>query len=346
MPLKAYRGEQELLSFLLSEAEFSALRGDRALRMACCDVQAIPKRSSLGTPFFAHARRGECASGPETAFHIDAKVQVARAALAAGWTAEVEATGHTPDGARWRADVLCTRGTQWVAFEVQCSPQTMEETEARQALYRESGVRGLWFMTRHRVTLRERAKYRPQEEYRTPIFWLDAQARLPRFDLDLPQFVQRALTGGLVFFPRRGQTVEMTVLLGAEQCRKCWRSTRYVAGARYHLDADNVIYRIWDKWEVQGERSSMVTRYLPPERLAQLEVALLPWRKGQQTYLMSRCFHCDSPLFTTLYGDERQALLRGEYRAALEVPVGPVIWPWQPGENWREGQWCIKASPV
>ncbi|MBK3780283.1 hypothetical protein G3A43_08430 [Paraburkholderia aspalathi] len=78
--------------------------------------------------------------------HLRIKQQVAMAAAAAGWTAETEAPGREyGDGEEWIADVLATRRTTRVAFEVQVSGQNWADTLARQARYKASGVRGLWF---------------------------------------------------------------------------------------------------------------------------------------------------------------------------------------------------------
>jgi hypothetical protein len=80
--------------------------------------------------------------------HLRIKQQVAMAAVAAGWSEEIEAPGREyGDGDEWIADVLSTRRTVRIAFEVQVSGQTWADTLARQARYKASGVRGLWFFS-------------------------------------------------------------------------------------------------------------------------------------------------------------------------------------------------------
>ena len=64
--------------------------------MPCCGNRAFPKTSKLGTFFFAHMRRGECAFASESAEPIYLKSQIARAAQASGWSVVAEAQEETP----------------------------------------------------------------------------------------------------------------------------------------------------------------------------------------------------------------------------------------------------------
>jgi hypothetical protein len=99
--------------------------------------------SKLGTQHFVHARRSDtCTSAPESAEHLLLKSIVLRAVRDAGWNGDVEVCG--PDGA-WRADVMATRGSLRVAFEVQLSTIPFTELAARQRAYADDGVRGCWF---------------------------------------------------------------------------------------------------------------------------------------------------------------------------------------------------------
>lgn len=120
----------------------------RHLEMHCCRSPVVLKTSRLGTPFFAHHALGGCASGDESAEHLHLKALAITAARAAGWEAEAEAVGATPDGEPWRADARATRGRHCVAVEVQWSGQADAETARRQARYVASGVRALWLFRR------------------------------------------------------------------------------------------------------------------------------------------------------------------------------------------------------
>jgi competence CoiA-like predicted nuclease len=95
--------------------------------MPCCHVAAVPKTSTLGNYFFAHARRGECTTAPESAEHLYCKTLMAKAAASAGWTVTAERAGVSPGGEAWVADVFCEKGSAQVALEVQMSPQPREE---------------------------------------------------------------------------------------------------------------------------------------------------------------------------------------------------------------------------
>lgn len=151
MPLRCINDNGDSIqSFALDEAQWSELHQTNAkrrhLRMACCATPAVLKTSKLGTRFFAHAKRGECTTAPESEHHLTLKTIAARAIRACGWNVATEVPGQTPAGDWWIADVLATRGNARVAVEIQWSTQTNEETLRRQERYRLSGVRGLWLL--------------------------------------------------------------------------------------------------------------------------------------------------------------------------------------------------------
>ena len=153
MPLRCLGPDgQSVQSFDLSEAEWSALGREnlrlRQLRMPCCDASVVMKVSTRGLKFFAHKSRGPCQTAPETEAHLALKTLAVRATRRAGWTCSTEASGSSPTGETWTADVLAHKGEAKVAIEIQWSPQTNEESLYRQERYRQSGVRCLWLFRR------------------------------------------------------------------------------------------------------------------------------------------------------------------------------------------------------
>jgi competence protein CoiA len=153
MPLRCLGPDgQSIQSFDLPEAEWLALRLEnrrsRQLRMPCCDASVVMKTSSRRLKFFAHKSRGPCQSAPETEAHLALKALAALAAQRAGWKCSTEASGSSPSGARWTADVLAHKGQAKVAIEIQLSPQTNEDSLYRQERYHQSGVRCLWLFRR------------------------------------------------------------------------------------------------------------------------------------------------------------------------------------------------------
>ena len=116
--------------------------------MPCCDASVVMRISTRGLKFFAHKSRGPCQSAPETEEHLGLKTLAAQAAQRAGWTCSTEASGSSPSGETWTADVLAHKGEAKVAVEIQWSPQTNEEGLHRQERYHQSGVRCLWLFRR------------------------------------------------------------------------------------------------------------------------------------------------------------------------------------------------------
>lgn len=148
MPLRAVSNTGNVHAFEFDAKGWAELKqGYRSmgLYIPCCGAPAIPKTSTLGNFFFAHARKGECTTTPESAEHLYCKQLVAQAAQSAGWTVTTERPGVSPSGEGWIADVFCEKGVSKIALEIQISPQTDEEAARRQLRYKESGVRGAWF---------------------------------------------------------------------------------------------------------------------------------------------------------------------------------------------------------
>ncbi|MEU8928108.1 competence protein CoiA family protein [Kitasatospora sp. NPDC048545] len=114
--------------------------------LACpeCGHGMHGKVSSAGMRFFAHDRGAPtCALAQESMEHHLTKLQLAHAARAAGWYAELEV--RAPDGS-WRADVMASSpdGARRMAWEAQLSPITRDELHERTGRYAADGIPVCW----------------------------------------------------------------------------------------------------------------------------------------------------------------------------------------------------------
>ncbi|MGW1886884.1 competence protein CoiA family protein [Streptomyces sp. NPDC001970] len=106
------------------------------------------KVSPRGLRFFAHLPGAlACALAEETMAHRLLKQELATAARAAGWTADLEVSG--PSRA-WRADVLASAGGRRIALEAQLSPIPPDHIRERTQRMAADGVASVWFSDRPR----------------------------------------------------------------------------------------------------------------------------------------------------------------------------------------------------
>ena len=157
MPLRAYIEDKEIVSIDLNDEEWSALKArlkakKTVLILPCCGQEGFLRTSSKGLKHFVHLKSANpCDWKPESAEHLKAKVAIMEACREQGWNAIPEFSE-----ADWRADVLAVQGGKRIAFEVQWSRQTYEETRLRQERYKASNVRGCWFF---RIAPKEMSDY-------------------------------------------------------------------------------------------------------------------------------------------------------------------------------------------
>jgi hypothetical protein len=302
--------------------EWQALKDEnrtlRHLQMPCCGARATPKTSKLGTQFFAHTKVDGCATAPETAEHLLAKVMVAEAVKAGGWEVDTEVAGHTPSGEQWVADVLATKGKIRIAVEIQWSRQSQEETRRRQERYQQSGVRGLWLL-RHPILLQEkqtptfRLRYNegnhgfsvqlPSGNFRSEFMGRRDQdeARYWQQNVALREFIIGSLNGRLRFAPAIGSRMPVMVITAPVQCWKCKKVTRIVLSLDFAADKlfrghPSVSTRIYDFDEIEG-CEDFLDAVLSVERRQRHGIREIKRRYSKtekQTYLSNGCFHCDA----------------------------------------------------
>jgi competence CoiA-like predicted nuclease len=120
--------------------------------MECCGAIAVAKTSPNGVQFFAHISN-ECATAPETVWHIGAKALVVDGMRRLGATCSEEVF---EGGARpWKADVLVQWSGRRIAIEIQRSYQHLRDFKRRQQRYRDADVECVWLLPRKRHQARE-----------------------------------------------------------------------------------------------------------------------------------------------------------------------------------------------
>ncbi|WP_221800454.1 competence protein CoiA [Oceanobacter mangrovi] len=211
--------EERLLSFEFSSDEWKKLKREyqgMGIYMKCCNAPAIPKTSKNGVQFFAH-KVNSCGTGSESEAHIRCKELIVIGARKAGWEAEPEEPGQDQMGNKWVADVLCSRRSAKVAFEVQLARQSLENFVHRTNRYKNSGVRCLWFVERkpkvnviYQSMIRDSGGHYPDRES-LPVFSIDvSDVKNPfvffpwvmgdgPYEIPLKDFIRGALSGNLTF---------------------------------------------------------------------------------------------------------------------------------------------------
>lgn len=243
MPLRAKQGQTDILAFQYSEEAWQVLKANHKslnLIMPCCNSSAIPKTSPRGTQFFAHAKKHDCNSVSESQEHLFIKSLVARSAAELGWDVKTEWRGSTPSGEGWVADVFCVRRKSKIAFEIQMSWQTIQETQKRQARYQESGIRSAWFASAKTF---DNNYIRPTKDI--PFFLISASSipnepHVESFGLPLSYFVKQLLQGKV--------TWQLTpwcysIHFMEDVCWKCKKAVKQVYGYSidiYELNAQTV----------------------------------------------------------------------------------------------------------
>ncbi|MBN1452927.1 MAG: hypothetical protein JW963_18055 [Anaerolineales bacterium] len=237
MPLRAAIDGEQVVAPLLSDDEWFELRqavraGKKSVVMPCCNGPGHLRMSKLGLKHFAHNRGSQRTDGcdrHETQEHLLAKAEIAIACKAASYDPITEASG--PD---WRADILATKGNIKIAFEVQWSSQTLDETLARQQRYKEAGIRCCWLFRKPPPQLQDANRDLPlfpvrQDENGNflvsllpPAFW-KYPSIVPPKEMLLQEFIAALLQGRIKFRERlvTRQELQVRVVFVDMPCWKC-----------------------------------------------------------------------------------------------------------------------------
>ncbi len=147
MPLRAFLNNEEILSIDYNSQEWSDLKfkiknENSSITLPCCKQTGFLRTSSKGLNHFVHYKNKSiiCDWQNETPQHLKSKIEIIKACKKNGWQAIPEFSQND-----WRADVLAIKKSAKIAFEVQWSKQTFEETRLRQENFKKDGVKGCWF---------------------------------------------------------------------------------------------------------------------------------------------------------------------------------------------------------
>jgi len=321
MPLKCLLDGSAIFAFDFEQNPWDELRREnksrKHLALACCDAQVTLRTSKLGTRHFAHTRRGECSTVPETAEHLLAKQRIIEGVRRAGWGAYVEQAGETLNHEAWIADVIAQKGSARVALEVQWSRQENSETVRRQARYKESGVRGIWFLRQLNIPLgkavpafrlvfdestSEFSVFLPTSRYEG---WLStrtlAEPQYWQEPVELSRFVEGALTGKLIFAPAFGKVLPLEVHTAPVDCWKCKKETQLVISLIFRADqafpgCANIELDIYDLEEMAGG-PELLMNILPPREIVKHGIGAVKPRFSKTLgghYISNGCVHCDA----------------------------------------------------
>lgn len=142
MPLRAKLNDEELIATRIPDERWAFLKSSKAVPiLSCCSSEAYLRVSPLGTKHFVHKHKaGTCYWQSETYEHLRVKEEILTACWDAGWNAVPEVKGDN-----WIADVVASRDTQNVVFEIQISGIAWQEIKERHQSYKNAGLSDFWF---------------------------------------------------------------------------------------------------------------------------------------------------------------------------------------------------------
>lgn len=285
--------------------------------------------------------------------HSDIQRAVVSACTDAGFDAQEESRGSG-----WRADVLATRGSFRVAFEIQMSAQTLARTLERQDRYRKDGIECCWLFERPIPKLKDE---RPD----LPVFYVakerDDDYRVclsNRKELPLPVFVREWLHQEIRFckIARAADSQLTRISFFDSQCWKC-QAWNHIYWADVEMRAlCNAVARpfenAWDssKFEYRPEVIGAVRRFLETDDGKRLRVGDIRMRHSKtvgSSYVSFGCYKCDS-IFGDFHVCEEQqfAALNGDCVVSFTEDIclsWPSVLPFPHWCHVEAGDYCDGA---
>ena len=317
MPLRALLEGREFLAPLMSEEEWIELKKTLSheklnVMLPCCNKPGFLRVSKLGTRHFVHKVKPDfnCNWKPETAEHLLAKAEIVRACKKAGYEVSTEVTG--PD---WRADVLATRKDIKVAFEVQLSAQSDEETKERNERYKRDGIRACWLMKKKvRISLTQSTLQRDTPTFRldlneNKVFSVSVNERHHKLD----DFIEALLSKKIKFCEnlKSKEKQRLHIIFYEKECWKCKKKSHvYYIKNPYQSNCGQQLgceFPMWSRGEYvfRPEVLETVREFLKTDDAAKLKVGEIKHRYSKtmsSSYLSFGCYWCDA-----LFGDHFQS---------------------------------------
>lgn len=312
MPLRAQIDNEDIISIDLTDEQWNNLKKRlktkaSVLILPCCGQEGFLRKSSRGLKHFVHSKSEHtCDWKPESPEHLKAKIAIIEACKENGWEAIPEFSE-----ADWRADVLAIQNNKRIAFEVQWSKQTFEETKYRQDRYKKSNVRGCWFF--------RTVPYELQEELvadkEIPAFRVSKDdysniiAQLDQVQLPLKSLVDNLLKRKLKFctHTRLNSRQNVTIIFFEYHCWKCGKTQHsYCVERNFSTVCNrsfNVTESMWDSENIDKspQIQEAVRQFLKTETGKNLKIGTLKDRFSRtvgHSYLSHGCFYCDA-----IFGD-------------------------------------------
>lgn len=315
MPLRAYIDKEEIISIDQTDKQWNELKKrlktkESLLTLPCCKQEGFLRTSSKGLKHFVHAKSDHtCDWKPESPEHLKAKIEIIEACKENGWTAIPEFSE-----ANWRADVLAIQNDKRIAFEVQWSKQTSEETKCRQSKYKESNVRGCWFFRTAPKELRNHDGSLIADK-EIPIFKIvkdenaNIIAQLKQMHLPLKSLVDSLLKRKLRFCEHISlkPIQEVTIVFFETSCWKCKMPQHLWTVEQNLVTVCNqdfyLMGSMWDNDDIDKNPNiyEAVKQFLETENGKHLKIGQLKKRFSKtvhESYLSHGCFYCDS-----IFGD-------------------------------------------
>lgn len=312
MPLRALINNEEKVSISFNDIDWNQIKerqknGEVNIILPCCKQKGFLRTSSKGLKHFIHAKgQNICDWKPETPEHLMAKAEVIKACLENGWQAIPEFADTN-----WRADVLAIKNEAKIAFEIQWSSQTTDETESRQIRYNDSQVRGCWFFRtipkQYReygddyVAIKEIPFFKIKKED-DGIFVLFNSSKI-----ELRNFVSILLKKQIKFCDnyRAKQSQEVEILIFDTHCWKCHSPQQlYTVPKRIKSCCNTDMYLMGELWgdEDFDKHTSVysavkdIIKENPQFKIGELKPRYSKTVGG--SYKSFGCFHCDA-----IFGD-------------------------------------------